>query len=183
MQNTAGKKHQIFEKWDDFENRPSCKGNSPCKGYSLCKMVNLGQKLKWPKTCAKRLYKKTRVVLCKKPLEKTPNIRERRFWKSAILQRLLPTERLYPLKNVQFGSKIKTAKNMRKTVVQEDYSSSVQKTAGKKHQIFEKWDDFKNRPSCKGYSPCKSYTLWKNGQFGSKIKTAKNMRKTIVEED
>ena len=40
------KKHQIFEKWDDFENRPSYKGYSPCKGYGLCKMVSLGQKLK-----------------------------------------------------------------------------------------------------------------------------------------
>ena len=77
------KKHQIFEKWDHFENRPSC------KGYRLCKMVSLGQKLKWPKTCEKIFYKHVRVVLCKKPLQKTPNIREMRpFWKSAILQRL-----------------------------------------------------------------------------------------------
>ena len=77
------KKHQIFEKWDHFENRPSC------KGYRLCKMVSLGQKFKWPKTCEKRFYKHVRVVLCKKPLEKTPNIREMRpFWKSAILQSL-----------------------------------------------------------------------------------------------
>ena len=29
-------------------------------------------------------------------------------------------ERLKPLQNVRFGSKIKMAKNMRKTVVQED---------------------------------------------------------------
>ena len=50
------------------------------KAIAFEKMVSLGQKLKWPKRCAKRLYKKTRVVLCKKPLEKTPNIREmRRF--------------------------------------------------------------------------------------------------------
>ena len=121
------RKHQIFDKWDDFENRPSC------KGYSLGKMVSLGQKLKFRKTCEKRFFnhirvvlcksaknrlrkhqifenakialaiqkfkiQKTcekrffnhiRVVLCKKPLEKTPNIREmRRFWKSAIVQRL-----------------------------------------------------------------------------------------------
>ena len=82
-------KHQIFEKWDKFENRPSCKGYSPCKGYSLCKMVSLGQKLKMPKTCEKPFYKNIKVVLCKKPLEKTPNIREmRQVWKSAILQRL-----------------------------------------------------------------------------------------------
>ena len=77
------KKHQIFEKWDHFENRPSC------KGYRLCKMVSLGQKFKWPETCEKWLCKHVRVVLCKKPLEETPNIREMRpFWKSAILQRL-----------------------------------------------------------------------------------------------
>ena len=51
-----------------------------CKGYRLCKIVSLGQKLKWPKTCEKRFYKHVRVVLCKKPLEKAPNIREmRRF--------------------------------------------------------------------------------------------------------
>ena len=77
------KKHQIFEKYDHCENRPSC------KGYRLCKMVSLAQKLKWPKMCKKRFYKHVRVVLCKKPLEKTPNIREMRpFWNSAILQRL-----------------------------------------------------------------------------------------------
>ena len=68
------KKHQIFEKWGNIENRPSC------KGYSPWKMVSLGQKLKMPKTCEKPLYKNVRVVLCKKPLEKTPNIPEmRRF--------------------------------------------------------------------------------------------------------
>ena len=77
------KKHQIFEKWDHFENRPSC------KGYRLCKMVSLGESFKWQKTREKRFYKDARFVLCKKPLEKPPNIREMRpFWNSAILQRL-----------------------------------------------------------------------------------------------
>ena len=71
------------------------KGYSPWKGYSLCKMNSLGQKLKMPKTCEKRFYKNIRVVLCKEPLQKTPNILERRrFWKSAILQRLKPMQRL-----------------------------------------------------------------------------------------
>ena len=57
-------KHQIFDKWEHFENGPSC------KGYRLCKMVSLGQKLKWPKTCDKRFYEHIRVFLCKKPLKK-----------------------------------------------------------------------------------------------------------------
>ena len=101
------KKHQIFEKWDHFENRPSC------KGYRLCKMVSLRQKVKRPKTCEKRFYKHVRVVLCKKPLEKTPNIQEMRpFSKSAILQRL------WTLQNGQFGSKIQKVKNVRKTILQ-----------------------------------------------------------------
>jgi len=45
-------------------------------GYSLSKMVSLGQKLKMPKTSKTPFYKNSTVVLCKKQLEKTPNIRE-----------------------------------------------------------------------------------------------------------
>ena len=76
-------------------------------------MVGLAQKLKWPKTCEQRFYKHVRVVLCKKPLEKKPYIREMRpFWKSAILQRLLT------LQNGQFGSKNKMAKNVPKKILQ-----------------------------------------------------------------
>ena len=40
-------------------------------------------------------------------------------------------QRLYPWQNAQFGSKIKNAKNMRKTIPQECYIRSLQKTAGK----------------------------------------------------
>ena len=109
------KKPQIFEKWDDFENRPSRKGYSPCKGYSLCKMISLGQKLKMPKTCEKPFYKNIRVVLFKKPVKKT--------------------------------------------------------------QIFKKWDDFENRPSCKGYSPCKGSNLCKMGSLGQKLKIPKHVEK------
>ena len=86
------RKHQILEKWDNYENRPSC------KGYSLGKMVSLGQKLKLRKTWEKRFFNHIRGFLSKKALEKTPNIREmRRFWKSAIV----------PWQNGQFGSKWK----------------------------------------------------------------------------
>ena len=74
------KKRHIFEKWDHFENRPSC------KGYSPCKILTLAQKLKLKKTCQNPFYKWFRILLCKKALQKTPNIREMRgFWKSAIM--------------------------------------------------------------------------------------------------
>ena len=68
LQKTTPKKHQILEKQDDFQNRPSFKGYSPYKGF--CKMISLGQKLKTPKTSENRFYKNIRVVLCKKPLQK-----------------------------------------------------------------------------------------------------------------
>ena len=78
VQKNGSKKHQILEKWDNFEYNPSFKGYSPCKGYSLCKMVSLGQKVKMPKTCEKPFYKNSTLVLCKKRLEKIPNIGETR---------------------------------------------------------------------------------------------------------
>ena len=70
---TRSKKHLIFEKWDDFENRQKW---PPCKGYSLSKMVSLRQNIKLPQTCVKRLYKHITFVLCKRRLEKTANIRK-----------------------------------------------------------------------------------------------------------
>ena len=40
-------------------------------------------------------------------------------------------QRLYPLENGQFESKIKNPKNMRKTILQEHYSCAVQKIVRK----------------------------------------------------
>ena len=73
------KKNLIFEKWDHLENSQNWPQG---KGYRLCKIASLGQKLKMSKTCEKRLYNHIRVVVCKKRLEKTPNIRKMRSsWK------------------------------------------------------------------------------------------------------
>ena len=63
-------KHQMFEKREYFENRPSW------KGYSPCRILTLGQKLKFQKTCQHPFQKSFTVILCKKSLRKTPNIRE-----------------------------------------------------------------------------------------------------------
>ena len=76
-------KHRIFEKWDDFENQPSC------RGYCFYKMVTFGHKFKMLNTGEEPFSKNIKVVLCKKRLEKAPNIWEmRRFLQSAILQML-----------------------------------------------------------------------------------------------
>ena len=53
-------------------------GYHACKGYSPCKILTLAQKLKFQKTCQNLFYKSFGVVLCKKPLQKTLNIREMR---------------------------------------------------------------------------------------------------------
>ena len=53
-------------------------GHHACKGYSLCKILTLGQNLKFQKTCQNPFHKSFRIVLCKKPLQKTLNIREMR---------------------------------------------------------------------------------------------------------
>ena len=69
----GSKKQLILGKWEHFENGQKW---PECKGYSPCKILSLGQKIKLPKTCQKRFYKHIRVVLCKKRLEKTANIRK-----------------------------------------------------------------------------------------------------------
>ena len=53
-------------------------GQNACKGYSLCKILTLAQKLKFQETCQNPFCKSFRGVLCKKPLQKTLNIREMR---------------------------------------------------------------------------------------------------------
>ena len=61
-------------------------GHYACKGYSPCKTLSKAQKLKFQKTCQNPFYKSFTVVPCKKPLQKTLNIRKMRaFSKSAIM--------------------------------------------------------------------------------------------------
>ena len=60
VQKNRFRNYQISEEWDDFGNRPSC------KGYSLCKMVSLGQKLRFTKTCEKRFFNHIRVCSVQK---------------------------------------------------------------------------------------------------------------------
>ena len=78
------------------------------------------------------------------------------------------------MQNGQFGSKIKNAKNMRKTILQEQWSCSVQKTAGKNTKYSRNETILKIGHFAKAIA---------HGQFGSQIKNAKNMRKIILQEE
>ena len=64
-------KHLRFEKWEHYKNGQTSTWR---KGYKLSKMVRLGQKLKIPRRCEKRLYDLIRVVFCKNAFRKTRNI-------------------------------------------------------------------------------------------------------------
>ena len=139
------KKHQIFEKSKHFQNRPSC------KGYSPCKILTFGQKLKFQKTSQNPFYKSLTVILCKKLLQKTPNIRDMKaLLKLAIIQ------------SPHFGSKIKIPKNIPKSILKIIYSVSVQKTASKNTKYSRNESIFKIGHHAKAIAHAKSSPWVKN---------------------
>ena len=81
MRKTSGKNTKYSRNETIFKIGHLAKAIAHAKAKPL-QNRQFGSKIKMAKkTCAKRLYKKTRVVLCKKPLKKKKsNIREmRRF--------------------------------------------------------------------------------------------------------
>ena len=69
-------------------------------------------------------------------------------------------QRLRPMQNPQFGSKINILKNMSKSILQIIYSCFVQKTAPKNTKYSRNESILKiGHHACKGYSPCKILTL------------------------
>ena len=109
VQKSARKNTKYSRNETILKNRPSSS-----KGYSLCKMVSLGQELKLPKTCEKSINKIIRVVLCKKTARKhTKYSRNETILTIAHLAKAIqPMQRLQPLQNGHFKSKIKIATNM-----------------------------------------------------------------------
>ena len=93
----------------------------------------------------------------------------RQFGKSEILQRL------QPLQNGQFGTKIKNAKHMRKTILQEHQSCSVQKKPLENTQNIPEMRQF-GKPAIL-QSPCKGYSLCKLVTLGQKLKMPKTCEK------
>ena len=74
-----------------------------------------------------------------------------------------------PCKIPTLGQKLKLKKKNVKIHSTNHWQLFCTKNRPKKHQIFEKWDRSKSRPSCKGYSPCKIITL------GQKLKFQKTL--------
>ena len=101
------------------------------QGYESSKMVSVSQKLKFSKTCEKRLNSHIRVVKRKKRLKR----KTRNIWKMTsfpIVAELAIMQRPWPLQNGQCESKTRIVKSM-----------------GQLFKIQQNW------PLCKGYSFCK----------------------------
>ena len=141
------KKHQIFEKWDNFKSRPSR------KGYSPCKILAWGQKLKLKKTCQNPFYKSFTLLPCKEPLQKKP-----KYSRNDTILKDGPSCKGYSsCKIILLAQKLKLKKNVIIHCTNHLHFFFA-KNPSKRHQIFEKWDYFENRLSCKCYSSCKITT-------------------------
>ena len=173
------KKHQIFEKLDDFQNRPSCSGYTPCKGYSLCKMVSLVQKLKCLKT-GKNISISTLELFCAKNRWKKHQIFEKLddFQNRPSCSGYTPCKGYSLCKMVSLVQKLKCLKTG-KNISISTLELFCAKNRWEKHQIFQQSDDFENRPSCKFCSPCKSYSLCKMLSLGQKLKCLRTCKKHI----
>ena len=113
------------------------------------------------------------LILCKKPVEKTPNIREMRpFWilvKTASMQR--------PLQNLHFGSKNQISKNISKTSLQGHYTISMQKTA-RKNTYYSRNETILNIGQNGLHTKAIAFA---KSSLGSKNKIAKNLSKTNLQ--
>ena len=78
-------------------------------------MVNLGQKHKYAKNMRKTILYLNQSTCVQKKAPKTPNIGKMTSVQEVAELTIL--QGLYPLENSQFYTKIKDAKNMRKTIL------------------------------------------------------------------
>ena len=135
----------------------------------------LGSKIKIAKNRPKHSQRHVRVVRCRKRLQETPHIREMTSFSKT--SKLALTQRLQAFHNGQFGSKIKIAKNMPKHSQRHVRVVRCRKRLQKRPNIreiksFQKWPKL---------TKMQRLQTLHNGQFGSKIKIAKNMPKTSLE--
>ena len=148
------KNHLILAKREQFGNGQ----NWPrCMGYSPCKMLSLGQKLKMPKRCEKRLFDLFKVVLCAKNRSNNHLILEKReqFENGQNPTRCMGYS---PCKMLSLGQELKAPKGCEKRLFDLFKVVLCAKNRSNNHLILEKREQFENgqnRQRCMGYSPCK----------------------------
>ena len=119
-------------------------------------MDSLRQKLKMPQTCDRPFYKNNiKVVLWKKPFEKTPNTREmRKVFKFADLAKAIAHANVYSLyKMVSLSQKLKIPKTFEKPFYTSIKNRSVENAAQKNTKYSRNETSLKIGQFWKGYSP------------------------------
>ena len=121
------------------------------------------------------IYDHIRVVMCKKPLQKTPNIGKLRVFENG---ENWPICMGYcPCKMVSLGPKLKMPKRCEKWLY-DHIRVVICKNRSKKHLILEKLGHFENGqnwPIWMGYSPCKMVNL------GPKLKMPERYEKWLYD--
>ena len=85
-------------------------------------------------------------------------------------------------KSVIFGQKLKMQKNMRKTILQQHFSWSVQNTAKKNIKYSRNETILKMSHLAKAIAHAEAIAFAKLVTFRQKLKMQKNMRKTILQQ-
>ena len=165
----GSKKQLLFEKWEHFENGQTW---PQCKGYSPCKILNLGQKIKLPKTCKNDSINTLELFYAKNGSKKQVIFEKWEHFKNS--QKWPQCKGYSPCKILSLGQKMKLPKTCEKRFYKQIGVFLRKKNSSKKQVIFEKWEDFENGqkwPQCKSYSPIKILSL------GQKIKLPRTCEK------
>ena len=133
------KKHQILEIWEHFKNRPLS------KAYSPCKILTLRQKLKFQKTCQNQILQIIYTSSVQNTAPKTT-----KYSKNKTILKI--THHAKAISHAKSSLPVKNLKLQKHVKIH--FTNHLElfcvKNSSKQHQIFEKWEDFENRPSCKG---------------------------------
>ena len=143
-------------------------GKVPKVALSPCKILTLGQKLKFQKHVKIHSTNHSQLFSAKDPSKK-----HQIFQKWDRFKNRESRKDYSPCRIITLGQKLKLQKTFQNPFYKSFRVVLCKKTL-KKHQIFQKWDCFENRPSSKGYSPWKIITL------GRKLKFQKTGLKSIL---
>ena len=163
LEKTANiRKMRAFWEWPKW---PQCKGSIPCKILILGHKINCLKHAKNVSTNTFQLFYAKRGSKKQLIFEKWEHFENGQKW---------PQCKGYsPCKILTLGQKIKLPK-ICKNVSTNTFKLFYAKNGSKKQVILKKWEHFENGqkwPQCKGYSPCKIFTL------GQKIKLPKICKK------
>ena len=117
-------------------------------------------KFKIPKNMLNSILK----IICICCLQKTAPLSTKCPTNETILKNRQSWKGYSPCKILIFGQKLKFKKHL-KSHATNHLLLFCAKNASKKHHILDKRHHFKNRPLCKGYSPCKILILSQNLKF------------------